>query len=148
PRQLQRFQREARSAARLHHTNIVPVHGVGEDNGLHYFVMQYIQGLGLDEVLVELKRLRQPKGTAADGEDAGERARHSSAAAVAQSLLSDQFADPPPPDPLAPEGPGGEASPPSPRRGESSSLHLPGQTDPSSLAESGRPYWRSVARVG
>src|SRR5205807_7178653 len=37
PRQLGRFQREARSAARLHHTNIVPVFGVGEQNGLHYY---------------------------------------------------------------------------------------------------------------
>src|SRR5262245_59200322 len=47
-RQLGRFQREARSAARLHHTNIVPVFGVGEQDGLHYYVMQFIQGLGLD----------------------------------------------------------------------------------------------------
>src|SRR5262249_28839952 len=38
PRQLGRFQREARSAARLHHTNIVPVFGVGEQDGLHYYV--------------------------------------------------------------------------------------------------------------
>src|SRR5262249_26330931 len=58
PRQLGRFQREARSAARLHHTNIVPVFGVGEQDGLHYYVMQFITGLGLDEVLGELKRLQ------------------------------------------------------------------------------------------
>src|SRR5437588_8182300 len=42
PRQLGRFRREARSAARLHHTNIVPVFGVGEQDGLHYYVMQFI----------------------------------------------------------------------------------------------------------
>src|SRR5262249_25791728 len=42
PRQLGRFQREARSAAKLHHTNIVPVFGVGEQDGLHYYVMQFI----------------------------------------------------------------------------------------------------------
>src|SRR5712671_1033725 len=64
PRQLGRFQREARSAARLHHTNIVPVYGVGEHEGQHYYVMQFIQGLGLDAVLAELKRLRRPKGAA------------------------------------------------------------------------------------
>ena len=58
PRHLQRFAREARAAARLHHTNIVPVFGVGEQDGLHYYVMQFIQGLGLDEVLADLKRLR------------------------------------------------------------------------------------------
>jgi serine/threonine protein kinase len=49
PRHLLRFQREAKAAARLHHTNIVPVYGVGEENGLHYYVMQFIQGLGLHE---------------------------------------------------------------------------------------------------
>jgi hypothetical protein len=58
PRQLGRFQREARSAAWLHRTNIVPVFGVGEQDGVHYYVMQFIQGLGLDEVLVELNKLR------------------------------------------------------------------------------------------
>ena len=58
---LRRFQREAKAAARLHHTNIVPVYGVGEENGLHYYVMQFIQGLALDKVLAELRQLRQPK---------------------------------------------------------------------------------------
>ena len=61
-RQRQRFEREARSAARLHHTNIVPVFGVGEDGGLHYYVMQYIQGQGLDTILDELRRLREQEG--------------------------------------------------------------------------------------
>ncbi len=58
---LQRFQREARAAARRHHTNIVPVFGVGEAEGLHYYVMQFIPGLGLHEVLEELKRQREAK---------------------------------------------------------------------------------------
>lgn len=53
-----RFEREAKAAARLHHTNIVPVFGVGEQDGLPYYVMQFIQGLGLDEVLEELKKLQ------------------------------------------------------------------------------------------
>lgn len=56
PQQLARFHHEARAAARLHHTNIVPVFGVGEDNGLHYYVMQFISGLGLDQVFDELRR--------------------------------------------------------------------------------------------
>ena len=58
PQQIGRFLREARAAARLHHTNIVPVHGVGEQNGLHFYVMQLIAGLGLDQVLDEVRRLR------------------------------------------------------------------------------------------
>src|SRR5262245_21580472 len=53
-----RFEREARAAARLHHTNIVPVFGVGEHEGLPYYVMQFIPGLGLDEVLEEIKLLQ------------------------------------------------------------------------------------------
>ncbi len=44
--QVLRFQREARAAARLHHTNIVPVFGVGRDDGHHYYVMQFIPGMG------------------------------------------------------------------------------------------------------
>jgi hypothetical protein len=65
PRTRQRFEREAKAAARLHHTNIVPVFGVGEHEGTPYFVMQFIQGRSLDAVLEELKRL-QPgmKGSA------------------------------------------------------------------------------------
>src|SRR5271165_6497788 len=58
PSQLERFRREARAAAMLHHTNIVPVFGVGEHEGVHYYAMQYIQGQGLDAVLREVKRLR------------------------------------------------------------------------------------------
>ncbi len=58
PNQRKRFEREVRAAARLHHTNIVPVFGVGEQDGLHYYVMQFIDGLSLDELLDRLRRLR------------------------------------------------------------------------------------------
>lgn len=49
--QLKRFEREARMAGSLHHTNIVPVFGVGEDQGFHYYVMQRIDGRGLDRLI-------------------------------------------------------------------------------------------------
>jgi WD40 repeat protein/serine/threonine protein kinase len=55
---LERFRREARAAARLHHTHIVPVHGIGEHDGLHFYTMQFIRGHGLDAVLHEVRRLR------------------------------------------------------------------------------------------
>jgi anti-sigma factor RsiW len=42
--QIRRFEREARAAARLHHTNIVPVFGVGQQDGHPFYVMQYIEG--------------------------------------------------------------------------------------------------------
>ena len=92
-----RFQREAQAAARLHHTNIVPVFGVGEHDGLPYYVMQFIQGLGLDEVLEELQRLQPGKPAeqqhlrAAGGELRVAR-KDVSAADVARSLLTGHFA--------------------------------------------------------
>ena len=56
-----RFQREARAAARLHHTHIVPVFGVGESGGMHYYAMQFIPGEGLDLVLLGLERFRRER---------------------------------------------------------------------------------------
>ena len=56
---LKRFQREARIAASLHHTNIVEVFGVGEQDGFHYYVMQLIQGVGLDALIGRLAHQRR-----------------------------------------------------------------------------------------
>jgi len=53
-RHLARFKREAHVAAGLHHTNIVQVFGVGEDDGFHYYVMQFVRGIGLDRVISAL----------------------------------------------------------------------------------------------
>src|SRR5215475_9344633 len=53
-----RFQREAKAAARMHHTNIVPVFDVGQDGDYLYYAMQLIHGQGLDLVIEDLKRLR------------------------------------------------------------------------------------------
>jgi WD40 repeat protein/serine/threonine protein kinase len=168
PRQLGRFQREARSAARLHHTNIVPVFGVGEQDGLHYYVMQFIHGLGLDVVMDELRRLRQPRGkhapTQAGAPGGPTNARRDiSVADVARGLLSGEFrrselvADLTAPA-AEPAGEGDEG-----RRqvapdsslilhpsslSSSATIHLPGQTEASTLSESGHQYWQSVARVG
>jgi eukaryotic-like serine/threonine-protein kinase len=44
PRQRQRFQIEAQAAALLHHDHIVPVFGIGFDEGAHYYAMQLIDG--------------------------------------------------------------------------------------------------------
>ena len=52
-KQIQRFEREARAAARLHHTNIVPVFGVGEERGYYYYFMQFIEGKSLATILRE-----------------------------------------------------------------------------------------------
>jgi serine/threonine protein kinase/WD40 repeat protein len=63
---LERFRREAKAAAGLHHTNIVPVFGVGEHQGTHFFAMQFIAGRGLDSVLEAVRQRRQSRA-AADG---------------------------------------------------------------------------------
>lgn len=54
PHQLQRFQIEARAAASLHHSHIVPVFTVGCDRGIYYYAMQYIEGRSLSCLLQEL----------------------------------------------------------------------------------------------
>ena len=91
PRAKRRFEREAKAAARLHHTNIVPVFGVGEQDGMPYYVMQFIQGLGLDEVLEELKKLQASgakSATLASGEVRVSR-KEVSAVEVARTLLGE-----------------------------------------------------------
>ncbi|MBI1827830.1 MAG: serine/threonine protein kinase [Planctomycetes bacterium] len=62
-RRRERFDREARTAARLHHTNIVPIFGVGEHNGSPYFIMQYIRGAGLDTLFRSLANHREDGDT-------------------------------------------------------------------------------------
>jgi hypothetical protein len=146
PRQLLRFHREAKAAARLHHTNIVPVFGVGEADGLHYYVMQFIPGLGLDAVLDELRRLQgpSPKPEAAAPPAGG---RAATVTDAARSLLTGRF--PPAPaeerseERTAP-GPVTAAAPPAP----SSTLVLPGRSGRSSAADPACPYARSVALIG
>jgi eukaryotic-like serine/threonine-protein kinase len=58
-RQIQRFKNEAQAAACLHHTNIVPVHAVGSERGVHYYAMQFIDGQPLSAII---GALRQAKG--------------------------------------------------------------------------------------
>ncbi|MGC3972559.1 MAG: serine/threonine-protein kinase [Pirellulales bacterium] len=70
PKRVERFEQESRIAARLHHTNIVPVFGVGHDEGLHYYVMQRIQGVGWDRKLLHAEQAPSPREVARIGRDA------------------------------------------------------------------------------
>src|SRR5215472_14169481 len=58
---VQRFRREAEAAAKLHHTNIVPVYATSEVDGTHFYAMELIDGPSLDHVI---KQLRQEKRVA------------------------------------------------------------------------------------
>ena len=55
PQQLKRFQREAEAAAKLQHTNIIQIFGVGEENGIHYFAMQLVEGCSLAQLIGETR---------------------------------------------------------------------------------------------
>ena len=57
---VQRFRREAEAAARLHHTNIVPIYATGEDKGIHYYAMELIAGPSLDHVIHQLRKGDSP----------------------------------------------------------------------------------------
>ncbi len=60
PKVIDRFHREAAAAARLHHTNIVPVYSTGEERGTHFYAMELIDGPSLDAVI---RGLRPAPGT-------------------------------------------------------------------------------------
>ena len=55
PEWVARFEHEARTAAQLQHRNIVPVFRCGQENGYCFFVMQFINGVGLDRVIDRLR---------------------------------------------------------------------------------------------
>ncbi|TWT79360.1 Serine/threonine-protein kinase PrkC [Planctomycetes bacterium CA13] len=52
-RQIARFKNEAHAAGLLQHPNIVPVHSVGTDRGMHYYAMQYIDGESIEQWVSE-----------------------------------------------------------------------------------------------
>jgi WD40 repeat protein/serine/threonine protein kinase len=61
PKHLQRFKNEAQAAAHLQHTNIVAVHYVGCERGVHFYAMQYIEGQTLAALISDLHRLAGPE---------------------------------------------------------------------------------------
>ena len=52
---IQRFRREAEAAAKLHHTNIVPIYATGEDDGTHFYAMELIDGPSLDHLIRQMR---------------------------------------------------------------------------------------------
>jgi serine/threonine protein kinase len=81
-RQLQRFENEARAAAGLHHSNIVPVFAVGSDRGVHYYAMQFIDGQTLATVIA---RLRHGHNRGSRVEDRGSRIEEANTVVAQQS---------------------------------------------------------------
>jgi serine/threonine protein kinase/WD40 repeat protein/Tfp pilus assembly protein PilF len=167
-----RFEREARAAARLHHTNIVPVFGVGEHEGQPYYSMQFIHGLGLDEVINELRRLKSgaSRGVASASRQKPGSPKDLSAADMARSMLtgglSSFAAEATIAGPVAAANPPGEpeaVASPSPNPAltpnttklsdiftvsSSDGSATPQRVSSTSSASRRSSYWHCVARIG
>ena len=164
---LRRFRTEARSAARLHHTNIVPVFDFGEENGVCYYAMQYIDGIGLDRVLDDVRRLRARTDRASQSSLAGKpeyqvtERSGGPVSAVSRSLMTGRFAtvagavgDPARAPTISgelgrPEEPGFVAASDRPPRSPSAAESFTGGSSSSTFA--GQPeaaYFREIARLG
>jgi WD40 repeat protein/tetratricopeptide (TPR) repeat protein len=168
---LERFRLESRAVARLHHTNIVPVFGVGEYEGVHYYAMQFVQGQGLDIVIDALRALRNDAvpDVEADGrapDNAGADSKRLTTI-LTKGLVTGQFAASQGETPSAPESEqsAGKSRLPEP---EALTLEPPAcpvglapsgpagdadATDPAlsselSSSQAGAPFYLSVARIG
>jgi serine/threonine protein kinase/WD40 repeat protein len=147
---LERFQREAKAAAKLHHTNIVPVFEVGRDGDTCFYAMQFIPGQPLDQVIDELRRLRAEKsapGQAPPPEQPGVEDGGAAPRRLARSLLTGQFR----PQDLGGSSPVSampDTIPVLAATAPTEPVALPGPADLSG-AEADRPqYFRSVAHIG
>jgi serine/threonine protein kinase len=158
-----RFEREARAAARLHHTNIVPVFAFGRQDGCSYYVMQFIDGSGLNDVLSELRRLRSPQGTGATGppDGAGPTTNPGNTAVraseLAWSFLTGRFGA----NSLIALDPAAEANesgttailppffvPPTQAKTNPPHVALPDSSELSTASSDNSAFYRGVARIG
>ncbi len=58
PIKLKRFRVETQSASMIQHPNVVAIYGTGCDRGIHYYAMQFIDGLALDECIAAQREHR------------------------------------------------------------------------------------------
>ena len=156
---LLRFQREARAAAKLHHTNIVPVFEVGHDKEYSYYAMQLIQGQGLDHVINDLLDIRSQRLDASKGHPAPSKPSRVAEPSLAASLVSGHFqqqkltdnSDNVASSDSELESPFGGMSLTETliqATGSTTSATLPGHSDVSTAEDNRSAYFRSVAEIG
>lgn len=75
---IQRFRREAQAAASLSHSNVVSIYDVGQEEDVHYIVMEYIEGTTLNELIKEKAPLQVEEAVHIAGQicDALDHAHH------------------------------------------------------------------------
>ena len=156
---IERFHHEAKVAARLHHSNIVPVFDVGKHEGVHYYAMQFINGLGLDQVLIEIRRIRGADDDRSSVSPSLDRSPQfqSLLRNITGSLFSAEPSsvvgteNPPSLSParLQPNGGADSKSHESDSSAvQSSTVRLPGETTLAAYSGASQHYFRSIARVG
>jgi serine/threonine protein kinase/WD40 repeat protein len=97
PEYLRRFLAEARAAAGLHHTNIVPVFDFGQGD-VCYYAMQFIDGVDLLAVLDDVRRIHRSDEKTRELESSGvapTEAAGEPAFAVTRSLITGRYANTP-----------------------------------------------------
>jgi serine/threonine protein kinase/Flp pilus assembly protein TadD len=87
PKRLERFRREARATARIHHPSIVPVYEVGQADGNHYYAMEFLDGRSLESLLDDARKTA-PGGSARKGSSTSDPA-HIAAAAEQIAVLAE-----------------------------------------------------------
>ncbi|MFK7734929.1 MAG: protein kinase, partial [Pirellulaceae bacterium] len=144
-RNQERFRRESRAAAMLHHTNIVPVFAVGEESGMLYYAMQFIRGATLDDVIQELNLLWRSRPTSTTRMTnvslPSRSGRASMTSEVARSLSRGTST-------ATDSAPSSDSAGPDDSRSESNRVSLPGQVENESGSGANAKYWESVARIG
>lgn len=100
-RSVLRFRREAEAAAKLHHTNIVPIYATGEEHGVHYYAMELVDGPSLDQVIRHAREQRTPSSAVEDDDatvDPGSAPRLPEWATQVMALEERKPGSSPPPD--------------------------------------------------
>src|SRR5262249_54877724 len=143
---VERFRREARAAARMHHTNIVPIFEVGRDGDVCWYTMQLIQGQSLDQIVEELRRLRESSQEGQPRRPLGElpaskalSPQTTRVSQLTQLLLTEEFA----PEPFRGSSEVGRE----PESG-TTPVVVQGQAEFASERSDHLHYIRSVARIG
>ena len=62
PTSVQRFQREAQAAGKLHHTNIVPIYAQSEHEGIYYYAMELVHGRSVHQIIAQARGEQDASG--------------------------------------------------------------------------------------